>query len=184
MILLVPQLSFGGCVLHDVPTFRPNKELIDGITCSRSFARLRTVLHLAIFRPNREVIDARASSNFNYLGPASSACCPECINCARTWWFVRLIRIPSMPPTEQATLQAEYRRLGNSGLRVSVPIVGAATFGSSKWLPWVLDEEQVCGNDCNNETPNLTLHTGTASAESSVGPRTQHMGHRKLVLEW
>jgi len=35
----------------------------------------------------------------------------------------------------------EYRRLGKSGLRVSVPIVGAMSFGSSKWGAWVLDEE-------------------------------------------
>ncbi|KZS91915.1 Aldo/keto reductase [Sistotremastrum niveocremeum HHB9708] len=38
--------------------------------------------------------------------------------------------------------KVEYRRLGNSGLRVSVPIVGAMSFGSSKWLNWVQDEEQ------------------------------------------
>ncbi|KAJ3805270.1 NADP-dependent oxidoreductase domain-containing protein [Lentinula aff. lateritia] len=36
----------------------------------------------------------------------------------------------------------EYRQLGNSGLRVSVPIVGAMSYGSPEWLPWVLDEEQ------------------------------------------
>ncbi|KZS88463.1 Aldo/keto reductase [Sistotremastrum niveocremeum HHB9708] len=38
--------------------------------------------------------------------------------------------------------QVEYRRLGKSGLRVSVPIVGAMSFGSSKWGDWVLDEEE------------------------------------------
>ena len=38
--------------------------------------------------------------------------------------------------------QVEYRRLGKSGLRVSVPIVGAMSFGSSKWLPWVIDEDK------------------------------------------
>ncbi|KAK0440465.1 NADP-dependent oxidoreductase domain-containing protein [Desarmillaria tabescens] len=35
----------------------------------------------------------------------------------------------------------EYRQLGSSGLRVSVPILGAMSFGSPKWLDWVLDEE-------------------------------------------
>ncbi|KAI9458051.1 NADP-dependent oxidoreductase domain-containing protein [Boletus coccyginus] len=34
-----------------------------------------------------------------------------------------------------------YRQLGKSGLRVSVPILGGMTLGSSKWTPWVLDEE-------------------------------------------
>jgi len=35
----------------------------------------------------------------------------------------------------------EYRRLGSSGLRVSVPILGCMSLGSSKWGKWVLDEE-------------------------------------------
>ncbi|KAF5337996.1 hypothetical protein D9758_014318 [Tetrapyrgos nigripes] len=38
--------------------------------------------------------------------------------------------------------QVEYVRLGKSGLRVSVPIFGAMSIGSPKWLPWVLDEEK------------------------------------------
>jgi len=38
--------------------------------------------------------------------------------------------------------QVEYRRLGNSGLRVSVPILGAMSFGSSVWAPWVIDEDK------------------------------------------
>ncbi|KAK0201292.1 NADP-dependent oxidoreductase domain-containing protein [Desarmillaria ectypa] len=35
----------------------------------------------------------------------------------------------------------EYRQLGSSGLRISVPILGAMSFGSPKWLDWILDEE-------------------------------------------
>jgi aryl-alcohol dehydrogenase-like predicted oxidoreductase len=38
--------------------------------------------------------------------------------------------------------KAEYRQLGKSGLRVSVPILGAMSFGDKKWLPWVLDEDE------------------------------------------
>jgi aryl-alcohol dehydrogenase-like predicted oxidoreductase len=37
--------------------------------------------------------------------------------------------------------KVEYVRLGSSGLRVSVPILGGMSLGSSKWAPWVLDEE-------------------------------------------
>ncbi|KAG2152536.1 NADP-dependent oxidoreductase domain-containing protein [Suillus bovinus] len=37
--------------------------------------------------------------------------------------------------------KAQYRPLGKSGLFVSVPILGAMSFGSPKWAPWVLDEE-------------------------------------------
>ncbi|KAG7087292.1 hypothetical protein E1B28_013270 [Marasmius oreades] len=36
----------------------------------------------------------------------------------------------------------EYRRLGGTGLKVSVPILGAMSFGSPDWAPWVLGEEQ------------------------------------------
>lgn len=39
--------------------------------------------------------------------------------------------------------KAEYVRLGNSGLSVSVPIFGAMSIGHPDWAPWVLDEEKV-----------------------------------------
>ncbi|KAI0319692.1 NADP-dependent oxidoreductase domain-containing protein, partial [Amylostereum chailletii] len=35
-----------------------------------------------------------------------------------------------------------YVRLGNSGLKVSRLILGCLTYGSSEWLPWVLEEEK------------------------------------------
>ncbi|KAK9324806.1 NADP-dependent oxidoreductase domain-containing protein [Lipomyces orientalis] len=38
-------------------------------------------------------------------------------------------------------MPVEYRRLGSSGLRVSVPILGCMSFGSSEWQPWVLDKD-------------------------------------------
>jgi len=38
--------------------------------------------------------------------------------------------------------QVEYRRLGNSGLKISVPILGAMSFGSPEWMPWVLPEDK------------------------------------------
>ncbi|EIW74500.1 Aldo keto reductase [Coniophora puteana RWD-64-598 SS2] len=40
-------------------------------------------------------------------------------------------------------LKVEYRQLGKSGLRVSVPILGALSFGTSRWgqAPWVLNAE-------------------------------------------
>ncbi|EED79604.1 predicted protein [Postia placenta Mad-698-R] len=39
-------------------------------------------------------------------------------------------------------MSPEYRQLGRSGLRVSVPILGGMTFGNTKWNPWLLTEEQ------------------------------------------
>jgi len=41
-----------------------------------------------------------------------------------------------------AETKATYKRLGNSGLRVSVPIFGAMSFGDPAWQPWVIDEEK------------------------------------------
>jgi aryl-alcohol dehydrogenase-like predicted oxidoreductase len=38
--------------------------------------------------------------------------------------------------------KAEYRQLGKSGLRVSVPILGAMSIGTPEWQPWVIGEEE------------------------------------------
>ncbi|KAK9243029.1 NADP-dependent oxidoreductase domain-containing protein [Lipomyces tetrasporus] len=38
-------------------------------------------------------------------------------------------------------MPVEYRKLGNSGLRVSVPILGCMSFGSPEWVPWVLESD-------------------------------------------
>ncbi|KAK9491252.1 NADP-dependent oxidoreductase domain-containing protein [Lipomyces doorenjongii] len=38
-------------------------------------------------------------------------------------------------------MPVEYRRLGNSGLKVSVPILGCMSFGSSDWGSWVLNKD-------------------------------------------
>ncbi|PAV20283.1 ferrochelatase [Pyrrhoderma noxium] len=53
-------------------------------------------------------------------------------------------RIKKMATVKTETTQppVEYRRLGSSGLRVSVPIVGAMSFGSDKWFPWVINEDK------------------------------------------
>ncbi|MCJ1340949.1 hypothetical protein MMC09_006245 [Bachmanniomyces sp. S44760] len=37
---------------------------------------------------------------------------------------------------------AEYVRLGKSGLKVSVPILGSMSFGDSRWQPWVVEEDK------------------------------------------
>lgn len=38
--------------------------------------------------------------------------------------------------------KVEYKRLGSSGLRISVPVLGAMSFGDPKWNSWVIDEAQ------------------------------------------
>ncbi|CCH40703.1 putative aryl-alcohol dehydrogenase [Wickerhamomyces ciferrii] len=45
--------------------------------------------------------------------------------------------------TEQAAKQfVPWNNLGKSGLKISNVIVGAMSFGSKEWAPWVLDDEE------------------------------------------
>ena len=39
--------------------------------------------------------------------------------------------------------KCEYRRLGNSGLKISVPIFGCMSFGDPNSLDWALGEDEV-----------------------------------------
>ncbi|KAJ7580833.1 NADP-dependent oxidoreductase domain-containing protein [Mycena floridula] len=41
-----------------------------------------------------------------------------------------------------SSTDVEYRQLGKSGLKVSVPIIGAMSFGSKEWVDWVVEEEE------------------------------------------
>jgi hypothetical protein len=81
--------------------------------------------------------------------------------------------------------QAEYRRLGNSGLRVSVPILGCMSFGSKKVMPYALEEEEVSSLRvllrliwC------LLAFSGASHTEGRMGPRRHHMGHGQRLFEW
>ncbi|KAK0644570.1 NADP-dependent oxidoreductase domain-containing protein [Cercophora newfieldiana] len=50
----------------------------------------------------------------------------------------------SIPPSLQESLAAskcEYRRLGKSGLTISVPIFGCMSFGDPRTMPWVIGED-------------------------------------------
>ena len=50
-----------------------------------------------------------------------------------------------MAPLDFSTGTAvEYKQLGKCGLRVSVPILGAMSFGDSRWQKWVIGEDEVC----------------------------------------
>ncbi|CAJ0554479.1 Ff.00g129920.m01.CDS01 [Fusarium sp. VM40] len=54
----------------------------------------------------------------------------------------KLLRIPESLSCSLSQTKADYRTLGNSGLRVSNPILGGLHLGSSRWLPWVLEEDK------------------------------------------
>ncbi|KAF5005280.1 hypothetical protein FDECE_8266 [Fusarium decemcellulare] len=50
-----------------------------------------------------------------------------------------------LPPRLKESLEAskcEYRQLGKSGLRISVPIFGCMSFGDKRTLPWVIGEDE------------------------------------------
>ncbi|RDL41852.1 uncharacterized protein BP5553_01831 [Venustampulla echinocandica] len=50
--------------------------------------------------------------------------------------------LPRGLATSLENSKAEFVQLGKSGLRVSVPIFGTMSIGSSKWEPWVIDEDK------------------------------------------
>ncbi|KAK0117554.1 hypothetical protein ONS95_011891 [Cadophora gregata] len=55
------------------------------------------------------------------------------------------MQAPPLPDALKASVEAskvEYVNLGKSGLRVSVPILGAMSIGDPKWAPWVAGEEE------------------------------------------
>jgi aryl-alcohol dehydrogenase-like predicted oxidoreductase len=53
------------------------------------------------------------------------------------------MEIPQSVKDSIAATKVDYVQLGKSGLRVSVPILGAMSFGDPAWAPWVIDEEKV-----------------------------------------
>ncbi|TFK68102.1 Aldo keto reductase [Pluteus cervinus] len=61
-------------------------------------------------------------------------------------WFRSNFKLTSVPESPPLLINAgkSFQRtfLGASGVRVSVPILGAMGIGSSKWQSWVLDEEK------------------------------------------
>ncbi|RVD83183.1 uncharacterized protein DFL_007582 [Arthrobotrys flagrans] len=53
-----------------------------------------------------------------------------------------MAQMPEYLKASVESTKATYKRLGTSGLRVSVPILGAMSIGSSQWQNWVLDEDK------------------------------------------
>lgn len=51
--------------------------------------------------------------------------------------------IPTRVKESIDNTQATYKQLGKSGLRVSVPVLGMMSHGSSDWAPWVINEDKV-----------------------------------------
>jgi len=52
---------------------------------------------------------------------------------------------PPLPKELQESLngtKVSYVQLGKSGLRVSLPILGAMSFGHKDWMDWVIEEKE------------------------------------------
>ncbi|KAK3375920.1 NADP-dependent oxidoreductase domain-containing protein [Lasiosphaeria ovina] len=53
-----------------------------------------------------------------------------------------MAEIPASLKQSTENSKCEYRRLGSSGLRVSVPIFGCMSFGDPRTLPWAIGEDE------------------------------------------
>jgi len=87
--------------------------------------------------------------------------------------------------------QVEYRRLGKSGLRVSVPILGAMSFGSDKWdaAPWVINEDKALpllkgAYDLGITTWDTSNNYSNGESERIIGKAIKHynLPRSKLVI--
>ncbi|KAJ0103971.1 hypothetical protein J7T55_010988 [Diaporthe amygdali] len=85
--------------------------------------------------------------------------------------------------------KAEYRTLGRSGLRVSVPIVGCMSIGSPEWADWVIGPEKALpllkaayDRGVNTwDTANI-YSNGDSERVIAEAIRTYHIPRQKLVL--
>lgn len=50
--------------------------------------------------------------------------------------------LPKTLAESMANSKTEYKRLGKSGLKLSVPILGAMSIGDRAWLDWVIEEDE------------------------------------------
>ena len=69
----------------------------------------------------------------------------------------------------------EYVNLGPSGLKVSRLCLGAMTYGSKQWRPWVLEEEEA------RPFIRKAIELGINSDDVVVA---QHPGKRELHFAW
>ncbi|KFY50809.1 hypothetical protein V496_09152 [Pseudogymnoascus sp. VKM F-4515 (FW-2607)] len=85
--------------------------------------------------------------------------------------------------------KAEYVRLGKSGLRVSVPILGAMSFGSRETLPWTIERDEAlpllkAAYDRGLNTWDTANVYSNGVSESIIGEAIRHysLPRSKLVI--
>ncbi|KAL5361404.1 NADP-dependent oxidoreductase domain-containing protein [Aspergillus floccosus] len=99
---------------------------------------------------------------------------------------------PELPPMLKASREAtkvSYRQLGKSGLRVSVPILGGLSFGSTEFEPWALDEEKAllllkAAYDRGLNTWDTANNYSNGKSEEIIGKaiQTYNIPRHKLVI--
>ncbi|KAI0856755.1 Aldo/keto reductase [Xylaria cubensis] len=101
----------------------------------------------------------------------------------------QLATVPDALRQSVSLTRASYRRLGNSGLRVSNPILGGAHLGSSRWLPWVLEEEKAlsllkAAYDRGINTWDTANAYSNGESERVMGKALRHYNipRRKVIL--
>ncbi|KAJ6104838.1 alcohol dehydrogenase [Penicillium sp. IBT 18751x] len=99
----------------------------------------------------------------------------------------------NMPSGLEASLKqtkVTYKKLGASGLQVSVPIVGAMSFGQKSWQSWVLEDEEEIQNilkgayDRGVNTWDTANVYSNGASEAIIGRAIQkfNIPRHKLVL--
>jgi hypothetical protein len=96
--------------------------------------------------------------------------------------------------------QVEYRRLGKSGLRVSVPILGAMSFGDPAWGVGHLSYKTLRftesvpgmanwrGRGTRRFKPSViklfkSKHAGSSSPQACMGKRSEYVGYCKCLFQ-
>ncbi|CAJ2500543.1 Uu.00g033960.m01.CDS01 [Anthostomella pinea] len=99
---------------------------------------------------------------------------------------------PPLAPALQRSIDAtkvDYVNLGQSGLRVSVPILGGMSLGSKEWAPWVLDEDDSlqilkAAYDRGINTWDTANAYSNGLSEKVIGKALKHFGiqREKVVI--
>lgn len=91
--------------------------------------------------------------------------------------FERKMASMALPTSLQKSLdetKVDYVNLGSSGLQISVPILGAMSFGSKQWSPWLLEEEEAikvlaAAYECGINTWDTANMYGNGQSEEILG---------------
>lgn len=100
-----------------------------------------------------------------------------------------MAELPQSVKDSIESTRVEYRQLGSSGLRVSVPVLGALSFGDPEWMDWVLREEEAlpilkAAYDMGVNTWDTANGYSNGTSEEIVGKAIKHYNipRQKVVI--